>query len=178
MKQLFLLCFLVGITILSCSDNIDNSLVSSQINTDITSPGQLSLSKIVDGVIGDEIILTKTFNDIAGNEINVYARLRILDNSFPGTVAITIIPNVEDLSVQFFPEMTFNRDVRLDLVFTGIDLEKFGYTTTGTYDFAFFADSGDIELIESDISQVNIPQNKISVQNAKLNHFSRYGWIR
>jgi hypothetical protein len=57
-------------------------------------------------------------------------------------------------------------------------LEDFGYTTTGTYDFAYFTNNGDTELVESDISHANIPQNKISVQNAKLNHFSRYGWIR
>ena len=178
MKKLFLLCFLVGITILSCSDNVDNSLVSSQINTDLISAGQLSLSKLVDGVIGDELILTETFTDIAGNEINVYARLRILENSFPGTVTITMIPNVEDLSIQLFPEMIFNRDIRLDLVFTGVDLEALGFTATGAVEFAFFANNGNTELIENDKSLVNIPQKKISVQNAKLFHFSRYGWIR
>jgi hypothetical protein len=178
MKKLFLLCLLVGITFLSCSDNIDNPIVSSHSDTIHTSQGQLFAAKIIDGEIGDELILNETFNDIAGNEINVYAHLRILENSFPGTVTITMIPNVEDLSIQLFPEMTFNRSVRLDLSFSGINLEEFGYTTTGTYDFAHFANNGDTELIESDISQVNIPQNKISVQNAKLNHFSRYGWIR
>jgi len=178
MKKIFLLCFLVGVTFLSCSDNIDNPIVSSHSNTDLTSQGQSFTAKLIDGVIGDELILNETFNDITGNEINVYARLRILENSFPGTVTITMIPNAEDLSIQFFPEMTFNRDVRLDLAFTGVDLEALGYTETGTVEFAFFANNGDTELIESDISQVNLPQKKISVQNAKLNHFSRYGWIR
>lgn len=178
MKKLFLLCFLVGITILSCSDNANNSLVSSQINTDLISPGQLSLSKLIDGEIGDELILTETLIDIASNEINVYARLRIPENSFPGTVTITMIPNIEDLSIQLFPEMTFNRDIRLDLVFTGVDLEALGFTATGAVEFAFFAKDGTTELIENDKSIVNIPQKKISVQNAKLNHFSRYGWIR
>lgn len=178
MKKLFLLCFLVGITFLSCSDNIDNPIVSSHSNTDLTSEGQLFTAKLIDGVIGDEIILNETFNDIAGNEINVYARLKILENSFPSTVTITMIPNVENLSIQFFPEMTFNRDLRLDLVFTGVDLEALGFTATGAVEFAFFANNGDTELIENDKSLVNIPQKKISVQNAKLNHFSRYGWIR
>ena len=177
MKKLFLLLILVGITLLSCSDNQDVSIVSSHSDTDFSS-GQLYSAKLVNGEIGDEIILDKTCIDSTGREINIYARLRILENSFPGNETITMIPNVEDLSIQFYPEMTFNRDLRLDLVFTGVDLEKFGYTTTGTYDFAFFADNGDIELVESDISHVNIPQKKISVQNAKLNHFSRYGWIR
>ena len=178
MKKLFLLSILVGITFLSCSDNQDVNIVSSHSDTDHSSSGKLYIAKLINGEIGDELILNETYIDSTGRQINIYARLRVLENSFFGNETIRIIPNVEDLSIQFFPEMIFNKDVSLDLVFTGIDLEKFGYTTTGTYDFAFFADNGDIELIESDISQANIALNKISVQNAKINHFSRYGWIR
>ena len=178
MKQTFLLLILVGITFLSCSDNLDNNIVSSHTDTDLSLPGQLYATKLVNGEIGDELILNETYIDSAGKEINDYARLRILEDSFPGTVTITMTPNVEDLSIQLLPEMTFNRSVRLDLSFSGINLEEFGYTTTGTYDFAYLANNGDTELVESDISHANIPQNKISVQNAKLNHFSRYGWIR
>jgi hypothetical protein len=178
MKKLFLLFVLVGITFLSCSENQDFNIVSSNSDTDHSFSGQLYAAKLINGEIGDELTLNETYIDSSGREIHIYARLRVLENSFPGNENITMIPNIEDLSIQLSPEMTFNREVRLDLIFTGIDLEKFGYTATGTYDFAFFADNGDIELIESDKSQVNIPQKKISVQNAKLNHFSRYGWIR
>jgi hypothetical protein len=178
MKKIFLLAILVGITLLSCSDNQDSNILSSNTETDLFSPRHLYSTKLINGEIGDELILNETYIDSTGREINIFARLRILENSFPGELTITMTPNAEDLSIQFSPEITFNRDVRLDLVFTGIDLEEFGYTTTGTYDFAFFADNGDIELIESDKSQVNLPQKKISVQNAKLNHFSRYSWIR
>jgi hypothetical protein len=178
MKKLFLLSILVGITFLSCSDNQDVNIVSAHSITDLSSSGQLYAAKLINGKIGDELILNETYIDSNGREIHIYARLHVLENSFFGNETITITPNVEDLSIQFSPEMIFDRDVRLDLVFTGIDLEKFGYTTTGTYDFAFFADNGDIELIEADLSHANIPEQKISVQNAKLNHFSRYGWIR
>jgi hypothetical protein len=178
MKKLFLLAVLVGITFLSCSENQESNLVSSQSTTDLSSPGQLYAAKLINGETGDELILNKTCFDSTGKEIVIYARLRVLENSFPGSITISMIPNIEDLSIQLFPEMTFNRSVRLDLSFSGINLEEFGYTTTGTYDFAFFAVNGNVELIESDISHVNLVQRKISVQNAKLNHFSRYGWVR
>jgi hypothetical protein len=178
MKKIFLLLILVGITFLSCSEKQDDNIVSSTSSSDLLVSEQLYTAKLINGEIGDELTLNETYIDSTGREINIYARLRVLENSFPGDATISMIPNADDLSIRFSPEMTFNRDLRLDLVFTGIDLEKFGYTTTGTYDFAFFADNGDVELIESDISQVNIQQKKISVQNAKLNHFSRYGWIR
>ena len=135
-------------------------------------------AKLINGEIGDELVLNETCLNSTGQEIIVYARLRVLENSFPGSVTISMIPNIEDLSIQLFPEMTFNRSVRLDVSFSGINLEEYGFASTGTYDFAFFADSGDVELIESDISQANLEQNKIKALNAKLNHFSRYGWIR
>ncbi len=176
MKKLFLLFVLVGMTFLSCSENSDDTLVSA--NTDLTSTGQLYAAKLIDGQVGDELEVNSTFVNAAGNEITVYARLRILPGAFEDTINIAMIPNVEDLSITFYPEITFNRDIRLDLTFEGIDLESYGYTTTGTVDFAFFAINGNLELIENDKSIVNIPQKKISVQNAKLYHFSRYGWIR
>lgn len=178
MKKLFLLLFLVGITFLSCSDNQESTVVSSHSKTDLPLPGQLYAAKLINGETGDELVLNKTCFDSTGREIIVYARLRVLENSFTGSKTISMISNIEDLSIELFPEMTFNRSVRLDLSFTGINLEEYGYNTTGTYDFAFFAVNGDVELIDSDISHANLEQNKIKVLNAKLYHFSRYGWIR
>jgi hypothetical protein len=178
MKKLFLLTILVGITLLGCAENQESNLVSSNSQTDFSSLGQLYAAKLINGETGDELILNETIIDSTGKEIVIYARLRVLENSFPGSITISMIPNVEDLSIQLFPEMNFSKDVRLDLSFSGINLEEFGYNTTGTYDFAFFAVNGDVELIESDISHANLEQNKIKVLNAKLNHFSRYGWIR
>ncbi|MBT8378907.1 MAG: hypothetical protein KJN64_06740 [Ignavibacteria bacterium] len=178
MKKLFLLLVLVGITFLSCSDNQESNFVSSNSKFDLSSPGHLYASKLINGETGDELILNQTFIDSSGREIVIYARLRVLENSFPGSTTISMIPNVEDLSIKLLPDMNFNRSVRLDLSFSGINLEEFGYTTTGTYDFAFFAVNGDVELIDSDISHANLSQNEIKVLNAKLNHFSRYGWIR
>ena len=89
-----------------------------------------------------------------------------------------MIPNAENLSIKLFPEMTFYEEIKLTLRFRGIDLKSFGYNKTGPVDFAFFPDNDGFELIESDFSHVNIPQDEIKVLNARLSHFSRYGWIR
>ena len=87
-------------------------------------------------------------------------------------------PKDADLSIQLFPEMKFAEIVKLDLVFSGIDLKAFGYTTNGHVDFAYFDDNGVPELIETNGSQVSILHQRIALRGGKLSHFSRYGWIR
>jgi hypothetical protein len=178
MKNTFLAFLLAGITFLGCNNNVDNTVVSSHTNNDILTKSSLSASKLIDGASGDQLILDNSYIDSEGRQINVYARLLIPPGSYQGTINIEMVTNDEDVSIQLFPEMTFAGDVKLDLVFTGIDLQALGYTTSGNVEFAYFADNGDVELIENDLSLVNISQNKISVSNAKLNHFSRYSWIR
>ncbi len=189
MKKLFLLITIaiVGISFLSCSDNFNNTIVttSSDVeNVTKSSPHSFNIytwlytSRLIDGSIGCDFIYDTTFVNALGREINVYARLKIEPGSFNGKTEIIMIPNVENLSVRLFPEMTFNKEVKFSLIFTGIDVTTFGYKVTGAVDFAYFSESGDIELIESDISHVNLPQDQIKVLNAKLYHFSRYGWVR
>ena len=70
MKKLFLLLSLVGITLLSCSDNKDINIVSSHTDTDYSSSGQLYAAKLINGEIGDEIILNEIRIDSTGREIH------------------------------------------------------------------------------------------------------------
>ena len=178
MKKTVLLFLLLGITFLGCNDNLDNPIVSSSTETNKLNKPNLFVSKLIDGELGGELLLDTTFTDDEGREITVYARLRVLEGSYQGTINISMLANDEDVSIQLFPEMKFYRSVRLDLVYTGVDLKALGFTTTGNVDFAFFANDGNVEPIENDLSHVNISKDQIKVRNAKLNHFSRYGWIR
>ena len=185
-KKIILL-ILVGITFLGCSDNLENTIVTAPTSANDLNKSMprssifcnwLYASKLIDGSIGDDFIFDTTYINTAGREINVYARLKIEPGSFNGIVKIEMIPNAENLSIKLFPEMTFNAEVKLSFIFTGIDVKSFGFNKTGPVDFAFFPDNGGIELIESDFSHVNLPQDQIKVLNARLYHFSRYGWIR
>jgi len=179
----FLLIILVGITFLGCTDNLDNSIVTAPTVSPLyksksSSDTQLYTSKFIDGKIGGVFILDSTYINSEGMEIKVSASLRFPPGSFQGTINIVMVPNDADLSIQLFPEMAFNNVVKLDLVFSGIDLEAFDYTKNGVVDFNYFDDNGTIELIETHQSNVNIHHNRISVKKASLHHFSRYGWTR
>ena len=184
MKKIILLFILVGITFLGCNNNLDSTINSSNTNTDkLTNPQspinpQLYISKSIDGKKGGWIEWDTSYVNGNGREIYSSVSLRIPKNAFPGTRKITVIPNPEETTIQFFPEMAFKKPLKLYYEVWGVDLEALGYLTSGNYDFAYFDDYGNIELISSKQSRVDLHNNKIKVLNAKLNHFSRYGWIR
>ena len=178
MKKLLTLSLLSFLLFFGCNDNIDNTIVSTQANIDKEIGSNYYASKLIDGEIGGWVIINDYYINTQGERITLYLRLRILPGSYQGTQNIEMVLNPEDASIQLYPEMTFARDVRMDLWYSGIDLQAMGYTSSGDVDFVYFDDNGNIELIENSKSTVDLRKDKIQVLNAKLPHFSRYGWIR
>jgi hypothetical protein len=198
MKKAILLIILIGITFLGCSDNLDNTLLSISDVENLTDPRlerdphtdrntantdlkKLSVSKLINGETGGELIIDTTYINYQGRLINVFGRIFFVDSSFTGTTEFTMVLHPEDTSVELFPHnMVFDRVARVSVWYTGVDLDAMGYNTTGHVDFAFFADDGSTEIIPAPAQQshVNMEQNTIKVLNAQLHHFSRYGWIR
>ena len=186
MKKTILLLLLLGITFLGCNDNLDNSIVTTPNNSKLIeqqppapeNPTIVSVSKLIDGKKGGWIEWDTSYVNGNGREIYSSMSLRIPRNAFQGTREIVIQPNPEETTIQFFPEMAFKKPLKLYYEVWGVDLQALGYLTSGRYDFAYFDDYGNIELIKSKQSSVDIHNNKIRVLNAKLYHFSRYGWVR
>lgn len=191
MKRVFLLIVLVGITFLGCSDNYDSTNVSAPTKTNnfnkeglLTSDleievatHRLSITELIDGEVGGELLIDTTYVNYQGREINVFGKLTIKQSSFPGLNYITMILNPEAATIKLFPDIVFEKEVILSVIYTGIDLVALGYTTSGHYDFVYFGENG-IEIILSDDSKVDMENQEIKVKNAKLEHFSRYGWIK
>ncbi|MGB5850160.1 MAG: hypothetical protein WBH40_16855 [Ignavibacteriaceae bacterium] len=135
-----------------------------------------SKTKTINGNLGGRIIIRKSYVADDGHTVSIYAKLKIRENSFEGSVDITLTVDDEFAAVEFSPAMVFDMPVELSLRFEGIDLEELNLTT-GDYDFAFIDDNGDIELIVYNSIHVNQDMNKIWVSRAKLPHFSRYGFV-
>ena len=178
MKKSLLLLIFVGITFLGCSDNFNNTPVSPSSELNIFKESRFYVSKIIDGYTGGWIEWDTSYVNGKGGKIYASVSLKIPKKAFNGTREIIIIPNPEETTIQFFPEMVFNKSLKLDYEIWGFDPEPLGYLSSGKYDFAYFDDYGNIELILSKQSKVNIQKSRIKVLNAKLEHFSRYGWIR
>jgi len=157
-KIAFLIFILVGITFLGCSDNFDNTLVSTSIQTekitnspnsqpvfasdiDITDRAvnpNIIVSKIITGETGGELLIDTTYINYQGRLLNVYGRLIIDDDIFQGTTEFTMILNPQEASIQLFPHMVFDDYLELYVTFEGIDLEALGHKRSGDVDFVFF----------------------------------------
>ncbi|MGB5531393.1 MAG: hypothetical protein WBQ32_15600 [Ignavibacteriaceae bacterium] len=134
-----------------------------------------TMSKVIDGSTGGRMIMDKYYISEEGDSVKIQADLRIPEGAFQGTETITMTVDDEYAAVHFYPEMVFDDTLKLFQSFEGLHLENY---PTGTIDFVFIRDDGSLELIKKNGVQVVVPQGIVRVQNAKLLHFSRYGWIK
>lgn len=190
MRNVFLpLAFTLSLFILSCSDNSDSSIIQSEsfFNKSISNSSNklilsdfpdFTITKIVNGITGDSIIMDTFWVKPTGDTLFIDARLRILPNSFPGLVEITMNPNPENAQIQFFPEMVFDRALRLDLKYTGLDLASMGYSENTKIDFVYMREDGTVEYVLYNQCFMKWNKQELFVGNAMLPHFSRWGFIR
>jgi hypothetical protein len=183
----FLVLTLIVISF-SCSDNIIDTPIPLEKSNLFNSfgDGTVSITKTIDGAIGGEILLDTTIIDLSGNLVIVHSRLIIDSGSFKGVREITMVPNVNSGSIQFFPEMNFNLPIRLQLEYAGINLTRLGFSQNSIVKFVFIKEElkavdeldSNYEPVDYSFCQINWPQQSLRVSNAKLNHFSRYSFIR
>jgi hypothetical protein len=134
-----------------------------------------TMSQIIDGSVGGRMIMEKFYISDLGDSVIIEADLKIPPGAFKGRETITITLDKNYAAFHFYPTMTFADTLKLFQSFEGLQLENY---STGTINFVFIADDGSIELIKKNGVQVVVPQGIVRVQNAKLLHFSRYGWVR
>ena len=135
----------------------------------------LTVSKVINGNLGDSIELEKYYISEKGDSITVWADLTFPPGSFNGIEEITITVDDEFAFLHFTPSMVFQDTLKLFQGFRGLDLSNYD---TGTIDFVYLKDDGTIELIKKNGVQIVKPQGIVRVQNAKILHFSKFGWIR
>lgn len=134
-----------------------------------------SMSKNIDGTVGGKMLMEKFYISEDGDSVFIEADLTIPKGAFQGVKTITMTVDTQNATVQFFPEMVFNKALKLSQYFKGINLDDY---PNGTIDFYYILNDESVELIEKNGIQVVHPQGLLRVLNAKLQHFSRYGWIR
>ena len=160
-------------------DNDPTSLYKTEIPLPNKSPlwedSVLTMSQEIDGSVGGRMIMEKYYIAENGDSVLIKADLTIPKDAFQATVTFTMTVDKEDAAIHFYPTMAFAETLKLFQSFEGLNLENY---QTGTIDFVFIADDGSIELVKKNGTQVIIPQGILRVQNAKLIHFSRYGWVR
>jgi len=179
-SSLFLILF--SFILLSCekTENSVSALDKSIINvSNLDQPVEsLSISKSIDGTIGGSLVFDTTYAGSNGKDITIKLALTFDPNSFTGTKLITVIPNQTFGSIQFTPAMKFNKSAKLNLTFSGIDLNGLGFGSNSKVDFVYVNDNGKVEYILKDEVKIKFDKLEISTKKALLPHFSRYSFVR
>ena len=183
MKNLFSLFIIVVLFIFSgCwpessvapdySANSDNQFLKLTNNSSSLSiESIISDSKIIDGNKGGKLKLKDKTGDI-----EIKAELDIPKNAFEGSVLISAFVDNQSTSIDLFPTpFAFNKSLELTLEYDGVDLS--GYSED-EIDFYYLSAEGNLVKAEYDELKVNVSKGELKVKNAKIPHFSRYGFTK
>ena len=157
---------------------LDSPKIHREVGADILDVENVTIIKTIDGTVGGKIDLDTLLVNSFGNLVRVQANLKFDPSSFNGSREISLVANIDHPSIQFFPEMTFSKEAKLNLVYTGLNLTTLGFFQNSVIDFLFIDNNGVTEPILNDFCIINWQQQSLRVANAKLHHFSRYIFVR
>jgi hypothetical protein len=186
MKRLFLLVILIGFLV-GCSDEsgVVTPVQETQKATWLklnTYKSNLTLEKTftkTKTLQGDKVgVLTASvnFKAIGGEDIKVGCSLFFPKNSFQGTETFGVTIDDQETTVDLSPSpFTFNSPINLTLSYKGVDLQN---VDPNAVDFYYVAPNGELTKAEYDELDVDVVKGKLKVKNAKIPHFSRFGFVK
>lgn len=185
MKKSLLLAFtLFSVIYFGCSDSITNvnpvsksssnsSWIKLSSDNSLSNEGSVSKSEKIFGFRGGELTLFGSLSRSWYNRVYVYAKLSVPSGAFKGAKTLTMEVG-DDAAVDFYPSMEFDSPLSLDLTFVGVDLRGIDPSKVNFY---YIAVDGSLQLAPNDGITVDVARGILSVKNAKIPHFSRYGFI-
>ena len=138
---------------------------------------QLSVTKKVNGNIGSSIVIKGNYLNAEGKLIKVYGALRIPSGAFDGEREITMTIDNQYAAVEFYPHMTFDKPLNLNLMFAGLDLSTLNLPN-GSVGFYYVDDKGNLTPIANQGVLVNNFLGSLMVVGARIDHFSRYAFAK
>lgn len=189
MKKLILLLAVTLFLLFSCQENQnplapntdqpaqkitaqDVNWISIPLNDGMSTEGDVSITKTINGIKGGSIKLHKYLKK---KNITIDAKLTFSPYSFLGDKEVTLSIGKTNGNSQFSPSSTFLRPASYTCRIKGLDLSG---VNPDSVDFVYEAEDGSIEHCKYDKLKVKVKQGILEVVNAQLPHFSRYGWLR
>jgi len=186
MKTLISLAILAALLIVSCtdtplaplkSDNQSYQLIKLPPKAGLHVENEYFDTKTINGDEGGTLKIKESYVATDGHTVKIDVKFKIKKNSFSGEKTITMTVDDGFAVVWFTPHnMIFSKATELDVKFEGINLNAL--EDINGYDFVYINNYLDVENVNYNQLQVKESQSKISVKKAKLNHFSRYAFIR
>jgi hypothetical protein len=132
----------------------------------------------IDGTVGGQITILQDVMDSTGRIVNVYADLIVPPGAFQGVKVISVDVDLKTASVDFNPSMQFDSCLTFNCLFSNLPLAEIGFAKGDTVQFSYIDEFGHTFPTLSKEVAMNWYQGRLRVHNAKIKHFSRYGFIR
>ena len=117
----------------------------------------------------------KTFDYTFPGGIRIYGDLDCPKNAYDGKMTIALKLNDLASTSDFTPTpFTFNIPLEYTITYEGLDLTG---VNPADVDFYYIAPNGSMVKAVYDNLKVDIPNGSLFVLNARLPHFSRYGFV-
>jgi hypothetical protein len=185
MKKIIIL-FTLGILIIGgCSDKSLNVVEPQQTEQeelnrfglldDLLNP-VFTVVKLVNGIVGGTINLTHNVVGASGVQ-GVSSKLTIPPLAFIGIKPISMTAEINKASFVFGPHMNFNKKLELTATFYGVDLSKLP-EWPGNLSFGYIAEDGSFTPCPNSGMVYDPVKKTLFVYKAKIDHFSRYGWVK
>lgn len=180
---------LIGLAFIGCSQ-LDNNITEPEIYSlpktteclNITPNASLTetivASAQIDGAIGGQITIQQDIIDSTGRVINIYANLVVPIGAYQGIKTISMEVDWKNASVDFNPSMQFDNSLTFGFMLTNLPLAQMGYRHGDSVKFVYIDPSGNTFPILSKEVSMNYYWGRLRVNNARIQHFSRYGFIR
>ena len=186
MKSFVTLGFLSILFVIGCDQNLD--LTSQSTTPEQPSSGKqwITLSDNIGFSIEETFTKTKknadgskgwniTFDHTFSNGVRAYGDLDCPSNAYEGKLTFFFTLSNEVTTSDFNPTpFTFNVPVEYTIIYEGLDLTGIN---PANVDFYYIAPDGSMQKAVYDYLQVDIATGKLFVLDARMHHFSRYGFV-
>src|SRR5690606_28788734 len=188
MKRKFFIVVLLALTCFGCSENLvntdsENGMQSKSNFNWMQMPKKSGMSSVeteytvsrrIVGNQGGVLNLSGSYITEDNNTVTISSELIIPSRAYNGAEVITQITSTDAAVSDFYPSMSFNSPLILNIKYSGLDLSGVDPAAVGFY---YIAESGELEAAQNDGIIVDTINGTIEVKAARLPHFSRYGFI-
>jgi hypothetical protein len=185
MRRSIYLFALLTLFVVGCSE--ESSVLSPVNDVSISEPNWIALpqavgmqaekisssQKSINGAIGATWKWNTSYTGTLGR-VTIDFNMVFKPNSFSGTKTITQSHDDATCVSTFNPSMVFNTPVICTVTYAGLDLSGINPSTVK---FAYLAANGSVQYASHEGITVNLSTKTLSVKNAKIPHFSRYGFV-
>lgn len=190
MKKLIQILLILGFIISGCSQLEESptepELISNPVSTSKNSSAFQGILETVSvyseleiiGAVGGQITILNELMDSTGRIISVYADLIVPPGAFDGIKTISMKVDLKSASIDFNPSMHFTSNLNFNCWLSNLPLAELGLQKSDTVLFAYIDSLGNKSPILSKNISMNWNKGRLHVNGAKIEHFSRYGFIR